>query len=188
MTSADRAALFGLLGLDPALGADRQVRLPAGVREGMLSSRHSELSLLPAHPVRVADLAMLRAVVGDRCGEPADTNLAPWTAEHDPGSHHTLGAADHARVRQALIAAALGTERGLESFAGVMARRFFPMQAALFAARDLTVRSGEVLRIEPDGHDPVVCVFDTVTLQAGGLIQIEAPAIIHVGTLKKTAA
>lgn len=182
MITHDR--IFALLGVEPGFGADRSVALAEGGATGLLSSR-DRASLIPPRRVCIPDLATLRELVTGTA-EGAAAPEADWSAEEDAAAPEELGASTAAKLRGGLIAAALG-QAPAGAFAEALGRHFFPMPATLFAARDLTVSAGQTWRIEPDGHDPVVCTFDTLTLQQGGTIEVGAPAIVNVTTFRKTA-
>ena len=132
-----------------------------------LSSKPGRNSLARAHRVQVDSLEKLESLVGHAS--------AKATAPKD--------VADDADLRQTLLAYVLGGARkNLSRHAGALAERYLPLAVIVYTGDEIVIRKGEVLDIEPDGHDPVVVNYRVVKLEEGGQIRCHAPVLM---TLEK---
>ncbi|PWK11601.1 hypothetical protein [Tumebacillus permanentifrigoris] len=161
----------------------------AGAEESpaYLSTRPEFPSLLRPTIITLQKLEDLQAVIGTT-DSPTLTDLqlpAAWPVENADLTAKELDGEQEVQVYQALLAALTGHQAAVESYAEILAKRYFPMKLGVFAAEDIVVQAGQQLIIEPQGHDPVVVTCNSITLEPGAQIVCEAPVIMNVETFVK---
>jgi len=181
------------LEIDPSAVQQGNITIIASDGHGYLSSTTYSSLVKPFH-VSIPDLETLKALTG---GIDLQTDWAqasslkipePW-----PENQNTRRAAaklterEDKKVRQALIATGFGYSDRVTTYKQIMELRF-PMKAIAYPGESLTIRNGQILTIEPGGHDPVFVIFKTITLEEGGQIQCEAPVIMSAEQFVKTEA
>lgn len=167
-------SVLDLVGL-PHWSATESVRL--GGSEGCFSSKAGRKSLATPHRVTLDNIDQARALINGGATRTSGSN------EETTGHVNAPGEKNERQLRRALFAQLLGHagEHVSEDPADDDVRkRFFPMNLTVYAGEDIEIKKGEVLTIEPDGHDPVLVTYGTVTLEQGGLIRCEAPVLLIV--------
>lgn len=76
-----------------------------------------------------------------------------------------------------------GNSKKVQSYKDAINQYYFPMQLALFAAKDVVVDPEHPLKIESQGDTPVVVSFNTVTVKRGGVIENQALATWEVNQM-----
>jgi hypothetical protein len=167
--------VLDLLGMAQSAGTG-SVRI--GGPEGCFSSDSKRKSLAKPHHVKLQSLEQLRSLCGGEMSAAAIPE--PWPEVRSGAAVPDLDQGEEDRLRRALFAYAMGRGDEVASYQDVLARRFLPMSIIVYTGTDIVIKKGEVLRIEPDGHDPVVVNYRTVTLEEGGQIRCEAPVLMIV--------
>jgi hypothetical protein len=170
------------VGLSHSAAADS---ISCSAADGVLSSKPGRKSLAHPHKVKLTSIEQMRALAG---GSSAG-NVAipePWPAAKAGATIDDLDQGDETMLRSAVFVHAVGRGDEVSSYRDVLNRRFFPMPIIVYAGKDIVIKKGCVLTIEPDGHDPVVVNYGSVTLEEGGLIRCEAPVLFIVQRFIKT--
>ena len=154
-------------------------RVTLGGAEGVFSSHPHRASLAHPHRVQLISFDQMRALVGGRVSAAASIPEA-WPAARNSAAIPDLNQAEEEQLRRALFAHVMGRGGEVAGYQHVLARRFLPLDIIVYTGRDIHIRKGEILRIEPDGHDPVIVPFEKVTLEEGGQIRCEAPVVMIV--------
>jgi len=130
---------------------------------GCLSTKAGRNSLAQPHRIQIDSLEKLRSLVGGaaRAGFPEDLD-----AEN--------------QLRQALFAHIVGAQHDVSTYGSQLAERYLPLSVIVYTGDDIEIKKGEVLDIEPDGHDPVVVNYRIVKLEEGGQIRCHAPVLMTV--------
>ena len=157
--------VLSLLGL-PLSSGSGSVRISGS--EGYLSSKPGRDSLAVAHQVKLTSMDQARSLVGGSL-PPSSDAAAP-----------ELGHVSESRLRRALFSHVVGREIEAAGYGSLLTERFFPLPVTVYTGKTIEIKKGEVLTIEPDGHDPVVVNYELVTLEQGGLIKCEAPVLFIV--------
>ena len=136
---------------------------------GCFSSKPERNSLAVAHPVKLASIEQARLLVSGRTDAPEQGGAVP-----------EINNAEELRLRRALFSHVVGREIEAVGYDDLLTRRFFPLPITVYTGKTIVIKKGEVLTIEPDGHDPVVVNYESVTLEQGGQIRCEAPVLFIV--------
>ncbi len=160
-----------------------------GGSEGVFSSRPNRSSLAQPHHVQLTSLDPIRSLVGGHVSAAASIPQ-PWPSARSGAAISDLNQAEENDLRRALFAHVLGHGDETASYRDVVAKRFLPLHIIVYTGKEIVIKNGETLRIEPDGHDPVVVNYEKVTLEEGGHIRCEAPVLMIVEKFikKKSAA
>lgn len=182
------AELMTLLGLDPNIG--RGVTLSGGSSGSrfILSTKTPATSRFSGRKVPVPDLETLCKIVNaGAIPTKSESDIAPQNAAVDtPKPWPEINGTECRTLHQAIEAAAFGQNGDkINQHRKTVEKHFFPMLVSVYAAENLYIKAGQIYRIEPEGHDPVVLNLDTLTLEEGGQIQLGAPALINVQTFNK---
>lgn len=153
-----------------------------------LSSNPKFSSAIPAKTIVINSVEELKEIVGAH-GTSSSGQLgalpAPWPQDKNGLEKHELTESDELDIYAALRAIVLGQSDAVNSYTGIVNARYFPLNATAYAGEDIVVTADNPLIIEPDGHDPVIVTFNSVTLEQGGQIICEAPVIMTVNTFIK---
>ncbi len=155
--------------------------------DAMLSSLYPQMSALPALRITLQYIDEIAALV-DHKNDVMSNGLEALSPEQIEVSWEDMDAKTLVQLRTGLLRQIVSNGEIPEDYKKMIERHFFPLPVSVFAAKDIYIKAGTVFKIEPDGHDPVICDFGTVTLEEGGLIQIEAPAIITIHNFIKKPA
>jgi hypothetical protein len=118
--------------------------------------------------VKLTDIEQARSMVNGPGGSPAT------------GPTDSTDASTGTQLRRALFEEIVGSSTPTPELAEAVNRRFFPLQVIVYTGEDIEIKKGEVLTIEPEGHEPVVVNYGSVTLEQGGLIRCKAPVLFIV--------
>ncbi|MCD1257845.1 hypothetical protein B5M42_003185 [Paenibacillus athensensis] len=151
-----------------------------------LSSNSRYASAIAAKSIVIQSVADLQAIVGGLGNGNLNTEVPqPWPETKSGLSAEDFNEADDRSVYAALRAMLGGRAAEVQSYADAVNQRYFPMRANVYAVENIVVTKDNPLIIEPDGHDPVPVVCDTLTLEPGGQIICNAPVIMTVNTFIK---
>jgi len=167
LTASQREAwhsVLDLVGLPRSAGSG-SVRITGS--EGCFSSKPGRNSLAVPHHVKLTSLDQARSLVGGGNGGSGESRGVP-------------GEGDERQLRRGLFTQVVGRGEEFAGYGDVVSERFFPLQVIVYTGEDIEIKKGEVLTIEPDGHDPVVANYGTVILEQGGLIRCKAPVLFIV--------
>jgi len=153
----------------------------------MLSTRHPQKSALPAMRVTLTHIDQLSELIVDKTDISGDALEA--LAKSEQGLNwEEVDAQTMDKLRSGLFRHMVAQGSVPASLKQEITRHFIPMPVSVFAAKDITIKAGTTFIIGYEDHEPVVCDFGTVTLEEGGLIQVESPALINIQKfIKKTA-
>jgi hypothetical protein len=101
--------------------------------------------------------------------------LEDWPAGKNSHAREDLSVEENERVRQALVTHVYGHSETVASYRDVLNNQFFPMEAATFAALDVTVDPGHPLILKGNNH---AYDFGKVTIKRGGQIIFETDAVM----------
>ncbi len=149
--------------------------------EACFSSHAGRTSAAQPHAAKIASLEQMRTLAG---GAPSKTVEIPepWSGSEA----RDLNQKDEGKLRRALFAYAMGRGEEVASYREVLLKRFFPLPVTVYSGKDIEIKKGQTLTIEPDGHDPVVVNYGIVKLEEGGHIRCEAPVLFVVQKFIKT--
>lgn len=175
------------LGLNISNFSHGQISLTVQQNLEILSARHPQKSALPALRFTLTDIDQLAALVANK-SMPEGDKFQDLASSEQGLPWDKIDAGTVAKLRQGLFRHVVKLGDVPQSLKTEIARHFMPMPVSVFAASDITIKSGTTFVIGKDDHDPVVCDFGTVTLEEGGQILIEAPAMINVQKFTKIPA
>jgi|GEM_PF-3279827 len=151
-----------------------------------LSSNPRYASAVAAKQILIQSVADLQAIVGQLGAGNLDTEVPkPWSEGRAGVPVAELNEADDRNIYAALRAMLGGRFSEVQSYVDPVNKRYFPMRATVFAVENIVVTKDHPLVIEPDGHDPVPVICDTLTLEPGGQIICNAPVLMIVNTFIK---
>ena len=179
LTAPQRQAwlkVLDLVGLPHSAGMG-SVRITGS--EGCLSAKPGRISLATPHRVKLSDIEQARSLVSGGTGAAAGTPSREPAAKSGE-SVRPFKEGDERELRHALFAQVVDRIGQVAGSSDAISKRFFPLQVTVYAGEDIEIKKGEVLTIEPDGHDPVVVNYGTVTLEQGGQIRCQAPVLLIV--------
>ncbi|WP_010502012.1 hypothetical protein [Paenibacillus elgii] len=145
-----------------------------------LSTKPQVPSAVKAKMVSIHTIEELKDLVGGSAGAAAPRNIPePWPQNKQEADVKHLNESEERQVYAALRTMLAGQQETVSSYTGIVERRYFPIQAGVFAVNDIVVKPDHPLVIEPEeGHDPVILNVNSITLEPGGQIFCHTPVII----------
>lgn len=181
-----------ILGIDASQVQKGIILINATDGHGYLSSHDKYPTLANPFHVTIPDLETLQSLTGGADMQANQAKAAsvripePWSASNSEKSYETLNQQEEKNIRQALTAAALGYRDRVKSYDQIVQQCYFPLRTIAYAGETITIKRGQTLTIEPEGHDPVIVNFKVLTLEEGGQIKCEAPVILILQKFIKT--
>ena len=176
--------LLDELGLEAADVLRSSATLTIDQKCAVVSSRYTAETVLPVIRMNLQSLRQLSTLVARLNPDVIGRKISLASLSEDI-NWDSVSAATLRRLRTGLTQHVINKGTLPENYSAAIEKYFFPMPISVIAAEDVYVKSGCVFTIEPDGHDPVVCDFGMLTLEEGGQVKIEAPALISINTFIK---
>jgi hypothetical protein len=146
-----------------------------------LTDEPGKISLIPVQKFSVHHLDKLKEIAGNSNQDYVNGTLKPhhhedlpaWDEKKDHHKPEALSVEDNNNIVKAFKTYVYGDSEKVKSYQNVIHNHHFPLTLANYAAENLTVQSGHVLKV-----DGTMSTADwgTVTIENGGSIEFETHA------------
>ncbi|ACV62203.1 hypothetical protein Dtox_1323 [Desulfofarcimen acetoxidans DSM 771] len=109
-----------------------------------------------------------------------------WNQERNGVSEQGLTANEYCNVRKAMRLIAAGDGDSVKSYNGIINSLYFPMEMDAFVEENIVISKDKPLILKSLDCRPMVVVFESVTLEAGGQIICQGGTVISLWTVNFT--